>query len=81
MQDLRNDALYRASLRKSCNAFGAASLGLLSLEVVIGSVIAWNVGEPGQSIIARVAVGFVVLKNFLLNSGRCKKKMRLCGAV
>ena len=61
-------------MRNSCNAFGAASLGLLSLEVVIWSVIAWNVGEPGQSIIARVAVGFVVLKNFLINNGYSKKE-------
>jgi hypothetical protein len=73
--------LYTASLRKSCNAFDPASLGLLSLETVIWSVLAWNVGEPGQSIIVRVAVGLVVLKNFLINSGRCKKKMALSGAA
>jgi hypothetical protein len=81
MQELRNNALYRASLGNSCNAFGTASLGLLSLEAVLWSVIAWNVREPGQSIIARVAVGFVVLKNFLIKSGRCKKKMGLSGAA
>jgi hypothetical protein len=56
--------LYIALSGKSCNAFGTGSLGLLSLEAVIWSVLAWNVGEPGQSIIARVAVKFVVLKNF-----------------
>lgn len=66
--------LYIASLRKSCNAFGAASLSLLWLEAVIWIVLAWNVGRPGQLIIARVAVGFVVLKSFLINNGYSKKR-------
>jgi hypothetical protein len=72
--------LYIALSRKSCNAFGTGSLGLLSLEALIWSVLAWKVREPGQSIIARAAVRFVVLKNFLINNG-CSKKEAFRGVA
>lgn len=42
--------------------------------MVLKSLLAWNLGEPGRSIIARVPVLFVVLKNFLINNGYSKKR-------